>query len=174
MKRRAPEAPRAVEIRTARLLLRQWRAEDYGPFARFYSDAANARYVGGLKDAEQAWRHLALQVGHWVLQGFGHWAVEERASGQLVGCAGLWKSPGWPELELGYWLLKDHQGKGYALEACRPSIAYARDTLAADSLVSYIHPDNEASIRLARRLGAAYDGTIELASFGPHHVYRHF
>ena len=161
-------------VETPRLKLRQLKQDDYGPFALYYSDEANARYVGGKKDPEQAWRHLALYVGHWALKGFGYWAVEEKTTNQFVGCVGLWQSPGWPELELGYWLMKEHQGKGYAFEGCQRSIEFALQTLKAKSLVSYIHPENKPSIGLATRLGATYDGIIELASFGPHCVYRHF
>lgn len=161
-------------LETARLTMRQWREADFDAFARYYADGDNARFVGGQKDMDQAWRHMALQVGHWQLRGFGYWAIEEKISKTFVGSAGLWRSPGWPELELGYWLVKEHQSKGYAHEACLRCIEYARDTLHAPSLVSYIDPRNDPSIRLARRLGAVYDGTIELASHGPHCVYRHF
>ena len=167
--------PSAMEsIETERLRLRQWHAGDFEAFARYYADEDNARYVGGQKDAEGAWRHMALQIGHWMLKGFGYWAVDEKATGDFVGCVGLWQSPGWPELELGYWLLREHQGKGYAAEASLRCIAYARESLRAHSLVSYIDPRNDASVRLARRLGAVYEATIELASYGPHCVYRHF
>jgi RimJ/RimL family protein N-acetyltransferase len=161
-------------IETERLKLRQWHEGDFDNFARYYADEANARYVGGRKDADGAWRHMALQIGHWRLKGFGYWAVDEKATNDFVGCVGLWQSPGWPELELGYWLLGEHRGKGYAGEACRRCIAYARESLNARSLVSYIDPRNEPSIRLAKRLDAVYEATIELASYGPHCVYRHF
>jgi RimJ/RimL family protein N-acetyltransferase len=161
-------------IDTQRLILRPWRDTDFGNFARYYADADNARFVGGQKSNEQAWRHLALQIGHWHLKGFGYWAVDEKATQTFVGCVGLWQSPEWPELELGYWLLKEQQGKGYAAEAGRRCIDYARFVLRAPSLVSYIDPLNTASIQVAGRLGAKYEKTIELADYGPHCVYRHF
>lgn len=161
-------------IQTERLNLRQWTQDDYQAFALYYADEANAKYVGGKKDGEQAWRHMALQVGHWALKGFGYWAVDEKSTGQFVGCVGLWQSPSWPELELGYWLAREQRGKGYALEGCRRAIEFARRELEAKSLVSYIDPENSPSIRLAELLGARYDGTIQLAGFGPHCVYRHF
>ena len=161
-------------METERLKLRRWEDGDFASFARYYADAENAKYVGGHKDTEQAWRHFALQIGHWQLNGFGYWAIDEKTTNSFVGCAGLWKSPAWPELELGYWLVKEHQGKGYAQEACRRCKNHALETLHASSLVSYIDPTNAASIRLATRLGAVYEGTIELASYGSHRVYRHF
>ncbi len=161
-------------IETLRLKLRQWKESDFPDFARYYADKDDARYVGGQKDADQAWRHMALQIGHWKPKGFGYWAVDRKDTHEFVGCAGLWQSPGWPELELGYWLVKQHQGKGYALEACLRCKDYAREVLKARSLVSYIDPGNEPSIRLAKRLGATYEGTIELGYVWPHGVFRHF
>jgi RimJ/RimL family protein N-acetyltransferase len=163
-----------LSLETPRLLLRQWNAGDFPAFERYYADADDARCVGGQKDREHAWRHMALQLGHWSLKGFGYYAVDEKATGDFVGCAGPWQSPGFPEMELGYWLLRSQRGKGYALEACEHCRQQARDVLRAPSLVSYIHPDNHSSKRLAERLGAVYDTTIDLATFGPHAVYRHF
>lgn len=163
-----------TEIETTRLRLRHWKSSDSEVFIRYYSDEQNARYVGGRKNPDDAWRHMALLIGHWYLKGFGYWAVEEKGSGNFVGCVGLWQSPGWPELELGYWLLPDHQGKGYACEAAQRCINYARDVLHAPSLVSYIDPTNTPSIKLAERLGATYDSTIELVEHGLHGVYRYF
>lgn len=78
------------------------------------------------------------------------------------------------ELELGYWLLKPYQGHGYACEAALRSKQYAEEVLDAKSLVSYIAPDNTASIRLAEALGAEHEKTIELLKHGPHRVYRYF
>jgi RimJ/RimL family protein N-acetyltransferase len=162
-----------VELETERLHLRQWRAEDFEPFAKHYADEEMARFVGGHSAREPAWRRMAMMIGHWALRGYGYWAVEEKATGRFVGCVGLWRSEGWPELELGYWLMREMQGKGYATEAALKAREYAYDALGADTLVSYIHPDNEASKRVAERLGARYEEIIELLDHGPHCVYRH-
>ncbi len=161
------------ELETARLLLRQWEAKDVEPFIEFYAEPEAARFVGGSASPDQAWRRLASYIGHWALLGFGLWAVEEKASGALAGCVGLWKSAGWPELELGYWLVPGAWGKGYATEAGAAARDFAWTALAAESLVSYIAPDNEASVKVAERLGARYDRTIDLLGFGPHRVYRY-
>lgn len=162
-----------VELETERLLLRQWCQEDFEVYAAYYADPELARFIGGACDRPTAWRRLAAEVGHWTLRGFGFWAVEELDSGSLVGCVGLWRPEGWPELELGYWLLPAGQGYGYATEAGLRAREYAYDVLGKRTLVSYIHPDNEPSKRVAERLGARHEATIELLSFGPHCVYRH-
>ncbi len=161
------------ELETERLILRQWRAEDLEPFAAYYGDPETARYVGGVATRDQAWRRMASQIGHWVLLGYGYWAVEEKESGIFAGCVGLWRSPGWPELELGYWLVPAVWGKGYATEAGAAARDFAWRVVKAESLVSYIEPGNEPSKRVAERLGACYEKTIDLATSGPHLVYRY-
>ena len=162
------------QIETDRLILRLWEETDFNDFAVYYADADNAKYVGGQKNLDDAWRHFVLQIGHWALKGFGYWAVDEKESGHFIGCVGFWQSPGWPELELGYWLLNAYRGKGYAREASLGCIEFAKNHLNAKSLVSYIDPSNAPSIKLAESLGASFEQTIELVEHGPHRVYRHF
>ncbi len=162
-----------IEQETERLLLRQWRAEDFDAYARYYANEETAKFVGGVKDRDQAWRRLASEIGHWALKGYGYWAVEEKEAGTFVGCVGLWFSEGWPELELGYWIMPNLQGKGYATEAGVKARDYAWAVVGAKSLVSYIDSENEASKRVAVRLGARFDKTIGLLSHGQHDVYRY-
>ena len=161
------------ELKTERLLLRQWEERDFEFYAEYFADEDAARYVGGHCDRDTAWRRMATLIGHWALRGYGLWAVEEKETGTFVGCVGLWFSEGWPELELGYWLRRDMQGKGYAVEAARASRDYAYEVLGTETLVSYIHPDNEPSRRVAEKLGASFEEVIELLNHGPHCVYRY-
>ncbi len=161
------------ELRTQRLLLRQWRADDFRVYEHYYSDIRTARFVGGVMSPDRAWRHMAALIGHWDLMGFGYWAVEELETGTFVGCIGLWKSHGWPELELGYWLTEATVGKGYATEAGQASLDYAYRVLGADTLVSYIDPANTPSKKVAERLGATLETEIDLLDCGRHCVYRY-
>ena len=93
------------ELETDRLRLRQWREDDIEPFAATFADEHSARFLGGSCSRDQAWRRMAALVGHWTLRGYGYWAVEEKRTGVFVGGVGLWFPDGWPELELGYWLM---------------------------------------------------------------------
>lgn len=162
-----------LEIETERLRLRQWRQPDFEVYAAYYEDEKTAQFVGGQMDRNKAWRHFASVVGHWQLKGFGQWAVEEKQTGSLVGCIGLWEPEGWPELEVGYWLTFDAHGKGYATEAGMRARRVAYEDLGATTLVSYIDPRNTPSKRVAERMGAWHDETIELLDLGPHEVFRH-
>lgn len=162
-----------TQLETDRLILRQWQESDFEHLKYYYSKEETAKYVGGVKSPEEAWRLMATYIGHGQLKGFSYMAVAEKSSGKFVGSVGLWKSEPWPELELGYWFLKEMQGKGYATEAVTRLKEYAFHQLQAPTLVSYIAADNLPSIKLAERLGAKYEKTIELLHFGPHGVYRY-
>lgn len=162
-----------IGLETERLRFRQWKESDYTSFVKFYSKEENARFVGGTKSPEEAWRLMSTYIGHYVLNGFSYLAVETKSSSQLIGTVGLWKSNPWPEPELGYWLLPDAQGKGYGTEAGLAVKQFALKKLVLNSLVSYIDRENEPSKKLALGLGARLDGTVDLLDFGLHEVYRY-
>ncbi len=70
-----------VQLETDRLLLRMWREEDFEPYAKMCEDPDVMRYIGGKPfNRLEAWRHFAYLIGHWHLRGYGHWAVEEKAT----------------------------------------------------------------------------------------------
>ncbi len=162
-----------IHLATERLIFRQWKADDFQQIAMFFSKQENARFVGGVKNPEDSWRLMATYIGHYELMGYSYLALEERTSGKLIGTVGLWNSEPWPEPELGYWLLPEAHGKGYGVEAGTRVRDYALNELQMDSLVSYIDASNEPSKKLAIKLGAHPDQTIDLLEFGPHEVYRY-
>lgn len=142
-------------IETERLLMRTWREEDLDPYAAMCADRKVMRYIGSGRplDRDEAWRQIATFLGHWDLRGYGLWAVETKADRSFVGRVGLWRPEGWPGLELGWTLARAHWGRGYATEAGRASMEFAWTELRAAELISLIQPDNEASRRVAERLG---------------------
>ena len=111
-------------------------------------------------DREEAWKAIAGFLGHWQLRGYGLWAVEERDTGRLVGRCGLYNPEGWPGLEVGWLLERSCWGLGYATEAGRASLEHAWHELGATHVISLIHPDNAASIRVAERLGETFERSI--------------
>ena len=68
-------------------------------------------------DQNLAWRGMATMIGHWHPRCLGMWAVEEKASGEMIGRAGLLEPGGWPGTETGCLIVRAHWGKGYATEA---------------------------------------------------------
>jgi RimJ/RimL family protein N-acetyltransferase len=155
------------ELQTERLLMRGWRDEDLRPWAAILADPLVTRGLGqeaGMTPFE-AWRDMTLMAGHWALKGYGHWALEERDSGELVGRSGLYYPPDWPELEVGWTVAREHWGKGYAPEAGRAAAAWAMEHLGLGHIVSLIHPSNERSIRVAEKLGEKLEGHHRVRGF---------
>jgi RimJ/RimL family protein N-acetyltransferase len=149
---------------TARLRLRPWHDDDLEPYAAMCADPEVMRYLGdGVPlSRANAWRSMAMFVGHWQLRGYGTWAVEERDSRVFVGRVGLHRPEGWPGLEVGWMLDRSTWGRGYATEAGRVSLDYAWRALDADHVISLIAPENQASIRVAERLGQTREATFDL------------
>lgn len=156
--------PPEVVLETERLRLRQFRGEDTAAYAAMLADAEVMRHIGGGKplSREEAWRAMAAILGHWVLRGYGLWAVEERASGTLVGRVGLYYPDGWPGREVGWMLARPAWGKGYAAEAAGASLDHAFDTLGWPRAISLIAPENRRSIAVAERLGQRLEREVEL------------
>jgi RimJ/RimL family protein N-acetyltransferase len=155
------------ELETERLLLRGWRDEDIGPWAELCADDEVMRSLGrdGGLSLGDAWRDMAVMAGHWALKGYGHWVLELRATGDVVGRTGLYYPPDWPALELGWTVARPHWGNGYAGEAARAAMRWAREELGADHLISLIDDDNLRSQRVAEKLGMQQEGRAKLRGF---------
>ncbi|WP_087024035.1 GNAT family N-acetyltransferase [Thaumasiovibrio subtropicus] len=145
-------------IETERLRLRGWQQSDATSLAALNADADFVRYIGAGKplSPEESWRVMAMLAGHWVLRGFGLWAVELKANGAFIGRVGLLEPEGWPQTEIGWGIDPAYWGKGYASEAASAAMAWAFNELGVKALISIIHPDNHASKRLAERLGEVF------------------
>ncbi|HKC63334.1 MAG TPA: GNAT family N-acetyltransferase [Pyrinomonadaceae bacterium] len=152
-----------LTLETERLILREWRESDFEPYSKICADAEVMRYLGGKAFTRlEAWRHMAFFVGHWQLRGYGHWVIEERASGKMIGRLGFLYPEGWPAFEIGWTLARDSWGKGYATEGARRALQFAFTEMGRDHVISLIHPENRASIRVAERLGEKVEGETEV------------
>ncbi|HVR99043.1 MAG TPA: GNAT family N-acetyltransferase [Thermoanaerobaculia bacterium] len=152
-----------VTLETERLLLRMWRLDDFEPYARICADPEVMRFLTGPPMSRlEAWRHMASVVGHWHLLGFGVWAVEEKATGAMVGRIGCQQPEGWPDFEIAWTLDRSCWGKGYATEGASAAMGYAFETLGRDHVISLIRPGNTPSIRVAERLGETVQGETEI------------
>jgi RimJ/RimL family protein N-acetyltransferase len=141
-------------LETERLFLREWRAEDFDDYAHFLADPDVSRFLSGEPlSRTDAWRNMAVVVGHWVLRGYGMWAVERKTDGAFVGRVGLWNPDGWPGLEVGWALGREFWGHGYATEAARAAMHFAFLTQNTERILSVIDARNRASQKVAERLG---------------------
>jgi RimJ/RimL family protein N-acetyltransferase len=159
-------------LETERLTLRAWSLDDVQPFAEMCADEELMRYVGGVMDANNAWRRLAVYVGHWTLRGYGTFALADKATGELVGYSGIYDPDGWPEREINWGLRRKFLGRGLITEAASCVRDYAYDDLGFTTITSCIDMQNAPSQAVAKRLGCTLDRTVDFRG-RPMGVFRH-
>jgi RimJ/RimL family protein N-acetyltransferase len=147
-----------TELRTTRLILRQWRETDRAPFAELNGDPETMRFFPAPLTREESDATADRASAHIDEHGWGWWAVEVADGAPFVGFVGL-AVPGFaPELvEVGWRLHRDHWGSGYATEAARESLRYGFEELGLDEIVSFTAVANTPSRRVMERIGMAHD-----------------
>jgi len=156
-----------MQLETKRLLLRRPELDDLDFYADLFADPEVVRYTGGVTKT-RAESRLALErmVRHWDRHGVGLFSVVRKSDERLVGRVGflLWDLETWlhamlrepngrTETEIGWTLAREHWGSGYATEAGTAARDWALHELGARRLISLIQRGNDASVRVAERLG---------------------
>jgi RimJ/RimL family protein N-acetyltransferase len=152
---------RAVpELRTQRLVLRQWRDDDLAPFAALNADPDVMRHFPSVLTRAES---DALALGARALidtRGWGLWAAEILDAGQFIGFIGLaqprFEAHFTPAVEIGWRLAREHWGHGYATEGAQAAIGFAFDELGLEEIVSFTTVGNARSRRVMKRLGMTH------------------
>jgi [ribosomal protein S5]-alanine N-acetyltransferase len=144
-----------LPITTDRLVLRGFEPADAPAILAVYGDPEVMRHVGEghAVDLAGAETMLAEYIEHQRRHGYSFWAVVERASGALIGDAGLYSADA--EVELGYTLGRAWWGRGYATEAAQACLDAAFGELGLRSVIAVADPANPASARVLEKLGFA-------------------
>jgi len=91
-----------------------------------------------------------------TLRVLGYGRLKIKFTNEFAGRIGLFEPEGWPAIEIGWGIVPEHWGKGYAYEGALAVKQWAFELLKLDALISIIHPDNLPSIALAKKLGASF------------------
>lgn len=154
-------------LETARLRLRAPVLADFDAWAEILCGPAGP-HLGGPFSRDDAFVEFLAACGGWLLRGHGPWTAQPKAGGAALGFVLIGFEPGDEEPELGYLFTPAATGQGLAFEAASAALDHARQ-LRLPSLVSYVAPENLRSQRLAGRLGAVPDGSLDGSQ-----VWRHF
>lgn len=150
-----------TELKSDRLILRQWRAEDRLPFQRLNADPRVMEFFPGVLSAEESDALVGRIENHFNRHGFGPFAAELVETGNFIGFVGLmvpeFEAPFTPAVEIGWRLEAEHWGRGLATEAARAAVGYAFDDLGLNGLVSFTVPGNVRSRRVMERIGMTHD-----------------
>jgi RimJ/RimL family protein N-acetyltransferase len=157
--------PGALVCESPRLLLRRVTPEDAAFVLQQLNEPGWLEHIGdrGVRDLDDARRYIELRfLAPYRTLGYGMYRVETRGDGRAVGLCGLVKRDTLPEPDLGFSLLEEHWGRGYAFEAARAVMQHARATLGLARLMAIVSPGNVASRQLLEKLGFAVQGRLRV------------
>ena len=153
--------PLPIELRTERLLLRQWHPADREPFAALNADPLVMEHFPGLLTAEESNARITRMEAHFEQHGFGLWAVEIVDIAAFAGFIGLsipqFEAHFTPCVEIGWRLAAEHWGHGYATEGARAALQFGFESLRLAEIVSFTVPENVRSRRVMEKLGMTHD-----------------
>jgi RimJ/RimL family protein N-acetyltransferase len=163
-------------IRTPRLLLRQWRAEDRELFAAMGQDPEVMEYFPALLTREESDAGADRAEAYIAQNGFGFWAVEIPGEASFAGFIGL-KSPGFeahftPSIEIGWRLARPFWGRGYATEGAEAALEFGFTQLALEEIVAYAVTTNVRSLAVMRRIGMQFSEEFDHPGFAEGHRLR--
>lgn len=153
---------------TERLILRDWREEDWPRFWDGTNTPAVMQWLGGV--ADEAKRQAAQERLLGYRRDFGHtfWVIEHKEDGAILGFCGLKRSnqAGGPQgmMEVGWRLRQDAWGKGYAREAAAAALDAAFDRFGADEVIALTVMRNTGSWGLMQRLGMRRREDLDFSS----------
>jgi ribosomal-protein-alanine N-acetyltransferase len=142
-------------IETDRLSVRFLSEENVAAVASIWADPIVTRFMGGPRDLQKVLASLSEDLAASTNEKFDLWPVHERSSDRVIGHCGLLPKEidGQNEIELIYVLAADAWGMGYATEVSRAIIIHARQQLGCSRLVALVDSANQASAKVAVKLG---------------------
>ena len=163
-------------IETPRLGLRRLKAEDLAELRAFLADPeVMYAWEHGFTD-EEILKWVSENQRRYQREGYSYMAAIEKESGEMVGAMGplVETIDGADHVGIAYILAKAHWGRGLAAEGARACMAYAFEALGAERVIAEIRPGNQASRRVAERLGMKVTGQFTKTVYGremPHLIY---
>jgi RimJ/RimL family protein N-acetyltransferase len=141
---------------TPRLQLRRVKLSDAEFFHRLLNEPSWLENIGdrGVRSAAEAVVYIRKQIWEpYRSSGFGMYLVQRKEDGAPIGLCGLVQRDFLEYPDLGFALLPEHVGQGYALEAAQSVIALVESRWGIGQLCAITKGENSKSVRLLERLG---------------------
>lgn len=145
-------------LKTERLILRPMTEDDIEDVFEMRRDDRIMRFIRepvlSRKEAED-W--INLISSRWAKDEIGFCSVFEKRSGKFAGWCGLWQLKENNEIEVGYAMVREFWGKGFASEAARAFLEYGFEKLNLEKIVAVARPENAGSRRVMEKIGMRFD-----------------
>ncbi len=154
-----------IILQTERLLLRRMTLDDDDFILELLNSPKWIKHIGsrGVDTLEKARDYLESRVlPNYEALGFGFYIIERLDDHVRIGNCGLTHRNGMEHADIGYSLLQEYEGHGYAHEAAKAVLKYGFEVHKLDHIEAIVTRDNQRSLHLLRKLGMHYKKLIEL------------
>jgi len=155
-------------LETERLVLRHLTLDDAPFMFRLVNEPSWLRFIGdrGVRSIDDAREYLRKgAIASYTRHGFGLYMTERRDTQEPIGICGLVKRDTLPDVDVGFALLPEFAGRGYAREAAAATMTHARQ-LGLKRVVAITKPDNRGSIRVLEAIGLGFERRIRPVADG--------
>lgn len=159
-----------VVFETERLILRHLSPEDAAFILRLLNEPSFIKNIGdkNVRTLEEAQAYTVNSyIASYEKHGFGLYLIELRESGEAIGICGLVRRDALEHADIGYALLPEFAGQGYAIEAARGTVEYANKSLNFNRLLAIVNSDNSSSIRLLKKLNFKFERLAKILNSEP-------
>jgi RimJ/RimL family protein N-acetyltransferase len=168
LQKRNLQLARTVVLETERLTLRRMTPNDAPFMLATLNEPSFVQNVAdrGVRTLEGAVDYIRTKIMPSYEQfGFGFYVVELKETGTPIGVCGIVKRETMDDVDIGYSLLDQYAGHGYAFEAASAVMEYGRRVHGLERIVGMTSPTNHRSIRLLEKLGLRYEKMVQLPNF---------
>ncbi len=150
-----------MNLQTERLILTPVEEAHFGDFRQLYGDARVMRWVGSGVPLAPEVADLAVtrMARHWADNGFGMFAVRLKATGEFIGRCGICRLDNTPDVEVGYTLLPEFWGHGYATEGAKRCLEFGFGEIGLGEILGITLYDNVRSQNVLMKCGLGFQGT---------------
>jgi RimJ/RimL family protein N-acetyltransferase len=149
-----------MRLETERLIIRSWSEADIDRYAEMVGKASVMRYIGDgqTQDRDAARTFIAGEMEGERQERPIFWAVESKATNELIGFCGFGRSH--DEADMGWRYDDRYWGMGYGYEAAAAVLAYAVERFGFARIISRADPDNLGSIKIMKKLGFTFEKEV--------------
>jgi len=152
-------------LRTERLALRKFRLDDSGFVLRLLNEPSFKKYIGdrGVSTVDDAVDYIEKgPLANYQKYGYGVLVMEQLEDGEPAGMCGLFRRDNLDHPDLGFAMLEQYFGRGYATEASRGVIHWAQMSLRLPLIAAVVNEDNLRSRSLIEKLGFRFEGLYRM------------
>ena len=146
---------------TERLNIRRYTSDDLHHFFKLNGDADIMRFIRPAQTLQQSKEFLHRIISDYEnWPGMGRWAMFSKSDQQFIGSFAIIPIENSHRFQLGYALVKNDWGKGYASESVKGGIQYAFERLGLKEIAGITFPENLPSQKVLLKNGFVFDSTF--------------